>query len=254
MNQGYVKLWRKSIDAGWIKNHKLWVFWTYCLMKASHREFDAIVGLQVIRLMPGQFVFGRRKASEETGLSQQEIRTILAFLIKAGNLTIKTTNKFSIITIVNWHIYQAKETDNQPADQPTTNQQLTTYKNIRIKEKIYSSSFLAFWKAYPRKAGKDAAWRAWKKRNGDLPPEDELVAILEQHRQSPQWQDKKYIPHPATWLIQGRWQDETEPEAANTTQERDVVPVACSGCGAVFLPSDLEGGLCLNCRGARHER
>jgi hypothetical protein len=44
MNRGYVRLWRKSLDAGWIKNHKLWAFWTYCLMKASYKEYDAIVG------------------------------------------------------------------------------------------------------------------------------------------------------------------------------------------------------------------
>ena len=31
MNRGYVRLWRKSLDAGWIRNHKLWAFWTYCL-------------------------------------------------------------------------------------------------------------------------------------------------------------------------------------------------------------------------------
>ena len=137
MNRGYVKLWRKSLDAGWIKNHKLWAFWTWCLMKATHKEYTLIVGLQAVHLMPGQFVFGRRAAAKETGLSEQEIRTIIAFLVKAGNLTIKTTNKFSIITIINWPIYQGSDIDNQPANQPTTNQQLTTNKNV--KNKTYTS-------------------------------------------------------------------------------------------------------------------
>ncbi|MCX5829210.1 MAG: hypothetical protein NTV58_14580 [Deltaproteobacteria bacterium] len=121
MNRGYVRLWRKSMDAGWIKNHKLWAFWTYCLMKASHKEFDAVIGLQVVHLMPGQFIFGRKKAVEETGLTEREIRTIIALLIKAGNMTIKTTNKFSVISIVNWPIYQGDETENdQQNDQQTT--------------------------------------------------------------------------------------------------------------------------------------
>ncbi len=112
MNRGYVRLWRKSLDAGWIKNHKLWAFWTWCLLKASHKEFDAIVGLQKVNLFPGQFVFGLKKAAEETGLTIREIRTIVDFLKKSGNLTIKTTNKFSVITIVNWHIYQDDEFQN----------------------------------------------------------------------------------------------------------------------------------------------
>ena len=112
MNRGYVRLWRKSLDPGWIKNHKLWAFWTYCLLKASHKEFDAIVGLQVVHLMPGQFIFGLRVASKETGLTIREIRTILDFLRKAENLTIKTTNKFSVITIINWHTYQGDDSRN----------------------------------------------------------------------------------------------------------------------------------------------
>jgi len=129
MNKGYVRLWRKSVDAGWVKNHKLWAFWSWCLLKATYREHDVIIGLQVIHLMPGQFIFGRKKAAAETGLSEQEIRTIIEFLKKAGNLTIKSTNKFSIITIVNWTTYQGDNEDDQPANQQTTNQQLTTYKN-----------------------------------------------------------------------------------------------------------------------------
>ncbi len=136
MNRGYVRLWRKSLDAGWIKNHKLWAFWTYCLMKATHKEFDEIVGLQVVHLIPGQFVFGRKKASKETGLTEREIRTILAFLRNAGNLTIKTTNKFSIITIINWPTYQGDTSENdQLSDQPPTSKRphtnTITHKNIK---------------------------------------------------------------------------------------------------------------------------
>ena len=156
MNRGYVKLWRKSLDAGWIKNHKLWAFWTWCLMKATHKEYTLIVGLQAVHLMPGQFVFGRRAAAKETGLSEQEIRTIIAFLVKAGNLTIKTTNKFSIITIINWPIYQGSDIDNQPANQPTTNQQLTTNKNVK-KNNTYRTPTLEEVTAYcnERKNGVD---------------------------------------------------------------------------------------------------
>jgi len=142
MNRGYVRLYRKSIDSGWIKNHKLWAFWTYCLMKATHKEFDAIVGLQVVHLMPGQFIFGRKKAAEETGLTEREIRTIIAFLINCGNLTIKTTNKFSIISIVNWISYQGDDIENdQLNDQPLTNKgphtNTITHKN-KTPEEIFS--------------------------------------------------------------------------------------------------------------------
>lgn len=126
MNRGYVHLWRKSLDSGWIKNHKLWAFWSYCLLKATHREYDAIVGRQVIHLKPGQFIFGRQRAAEETGLSEREIRTILDLLKRTGTLTIKTTNKYSIITIVNWGTYQGGQLENDHQNDHQNDQQMTS--------------------------------------------------------------------------------------------------------------------------------
>jgi hypothetical protein len=152
MNRGYVKLWRKSVDAGWIKNHKLWAFWTYCLMKASHKPFKAIVGNQEVFLAAGQFVTGLRVISKETGLTIRETRTVLAFLVNAGNLTIKTTNKFSIITIVNWNTYQGGETENDTVnDKRKTNDRQHT-RTIEHKKKDpseISSSISALKERYP---------------------------------------------------------------------------------------------------------
>ena len=88
-------------------------------MKASHKEHIDTIGRQRVPIRAGQFPFGRKKAAEETGLSQQVIRTCLKKLKKYENLTIKTTNKYSIITICNWDVYQGEEISKQPADQPT---------------------------------------------------------------------------------------------------------------------------------------
>jgi len=137
MQKGFVKIWRKILDAGWIKNHKLCAFWLWCLLKATHKEFNAIVGLQTVHLLPGQFIFGLLKASDETALSIREIRTILEFLKKSENVTIKTTNKFSIITVINWSIYQGdiSESDNQSDKQRANKGQHTRtkeHKNIFI--------------------------------------------------------------------------------------------------------------------------
>jgi hypothetical protein len=133
---GWIKLHRQLIANGWLKNKNVCVFWLYCLLKATHEPVKAIVGFQEVHLEPGQFIFGRHKAAKETGLSEQEIRTCLAFLSKAQNLTIKSTNKFSIITVNNWHTYQDADKANQPASQPASNQQVTTYKNEKNK-RIY---------------------------------------------------------------------------------------------------------------------
>jgi hypothetical protein len=154
MNRGYVKLWRKTMDNGIVRNPQLLQFWVWCLLKASHRKHTQMVGFQEVPLEPGQFIFGRRKAASELNLSEQSIRSCLKSLKINQQITIKVTNKYSIITIVNWDIYQqdddnANQQNNQQSNRPATsnqpaiNQQSTTNKNGKNgkneKKTTYSS-------------------------------------------------------------------------------------------------------------------
>ena len=127
MNRGYIRLWRKTLDSGLLQQRNVWILFSYCLLKATYKTRKVIHGGREILLEPGQFIFGRRVAAEETGLTEREIRTALASLIALKILTSKTTNKFSIISIVNWAIYQSPEDEND--QQPTSNRPQT-----RIKE------------------------------------------------------------------------------------------------------------------------
>ena len=77
MPEGYIKLWRKSLDSPVWDNPKVWRFWTWCLMKASHKDYKTTIGFQEIALEKGQFIFGRLQASKETKLSEQSVRTCL---------------------------------------------------------------------------------------------------------------------------------------------------------------------------------
>lgn len=69
--------------------------------------------------------------------------------------------------------------------------------------------FARFWDDYPKKVGKPAALRAFRaaKINGAL---DRVLEALRTHRESVQWtsDNGRYIPNPATWLNQRRWEDE----------------------------------------------
>ena len=80
----------------------------------------------------------------------------------------------------------------------------------RRQPTAYSADFESFWVHYPRKIGKDAAWRAYKRRSGEIPKGEDIAAILARHNQTEQWQRDggQYIPHPATWRNQGRWKDD----------------------------------------------
>ena len=37
---------------------------------------------------------------------------------------------------------------------------------------------------------------------------NKILGAIEQQKQSDQWKDEKFIPHPSKWLNQGRWDDE----------------------------------------------
>lgn len=71
-------------------------------------------------------------------------------------------------------------------------------------------SFKTFWSAYPKKAGKDAAKKAFDKRKFDEQALAKVLRALDDQKDSEQWQKDggKFIPHPATWLNQGRFEDE----------------------------------------------
>jgi hypothetical protein len=72
------------------------------------------------------------------------------------------------------------------------------------------SLFDEFWSAYPKKVGKDDARKAFDKRKPDADLSAKMVAAVNAQKQSAQWKKDggQYIPNPATWLNQGRWQDE----------------------------------------------
>lgn len=153
---GYIKLWRKSIDKGWLKNHKLWTFWTYCLMMAAGIEGRKLKKYSQIALKRGQFIFGLKRASEDTGLTYQNIRTCIAKLERWGNINKQSNNQFSIITILKYDSYNPlKEKSNKQTNLSLTNKQQTTNKRTNnnkegIKESKEGKGILARPKADPR--------------------------------------------------------------------------------------------------------
>ena len=79
--------------------------------------------------------------------------------------------------------------------------------------------FAEFWKAYPKKQGKGAAEKAWKKIRPDTALHTAIMESVKAHAQyNTQWlkDNGQYIPNPATWLNQKRWEDE-KPKAAQQT-------------------------------------
>jgi len=70
-------------------------------------------------------------------------------------------------------------------------------------------AFTAFWSAYPKKAGKAAALKVWKRLRPSESLSAAIVAAVATAGQSRQWREG-YIPNPSRWLSEGRWDDEVE--------------------------------------------
>ena len=70
--------------------------------------------------------------------------------------------------------------------------------------------FEKFWKAYPKKVGKQAALKIWNRCRITESKLEEIIAALAWQISSEQWRKNagQYIPNPATYINQGRWDDE----------------------------------------------
>ena len=76
----------------------------------------------------------------------------------------------------------------------------------------YPAHFEEFWEAYPRKVGKRDALRSWVKARITNRLASKIVEAVKAQRSWAQWTKEggRYIPNPATWLNQGRWEDERD--------------------------------------------
>ena len=75
---------------------------------------------------------------------------------------------------------------------------------------VEEGEFHRFWTAYPRKVDRRKAERAWQRLKVTPVLMERIMAGLERDRKSPQWNRDggRYIPYPATWLNNRRWEAE----------------------------------------------
>lgn len=74
----------------------------------------------------------------------------------------------------------------------------------------YTPEFESFWNAYPNRVGKGAAFKIWQRLKPSRELQSKISRAIAIQSLSREWSEDrgKYIPHPATWLNQSRWDDE----------------------------------------------
>lgn len=218
-DNGWVKLHRKFLDWEWFQDSKMVHLFLHLLLIANHDE-GKWKGKTVAR---GQLITGLFSLSKRTGISYQSLRTCLERLKSTGEITSETTNKFRIITIVNYDSYQqddkkstSKLTYNLTNNQQTTNNQSTTNKN-NIRDKNYNTNdkildnkipFINFWSIYPNKGDKVKTERSWNSLTREV--QMTILEDLPKRIKGEKWakDDGRYIEMSTTYLNGERWSDD----------------------------------------------
>ena len=209
---GWIKLHYKFLKWEWSNDANMVALFLHLLLKANYQGRNWR-GQDIKR---GELITGLHSLSAETGISLQSLRTCLKRLKSTNEITIKSTNKYSVICIRNYNKYQheltSKLTSKLTNNQQTTNKQLTTPKEYNKERKsinsVYTSDFIDFWTKYPKKTGKGAAFSSWKKLSKT--EKDKISDALDWQILSEQWlkDSGQFIPNPQTYLNQKRWDDE----------------------------------------------
>ena len=131
----FIKLDKKIVDWGWFTDGNMLKVWLYLLVNAQYKPTE----FKGIKLERGQILIGRKKLAEKLGMTEQSVRTCINRLKSTNEITIKSTNKYSLITIVKYAFYQdggdiINQQINQQTNQQLTNNQPTTNHSKRNKE------------------------------------------------------------------------------------------------------------------------
>ena len=227
-NKGWVRLHRK------IEDNELWFLepftkaqaWIDLFLNANHKDGIIQIRGNVISIKRGQIGWSELTMVERWKWSKDKVRRFLK-LLETRKQIIQQKDRYitTIITILNYELYQNDTPDNTPdktADDTAERQQTIhkqeckELKNVNNVKK-YTTEFEVFWKEYPNKTGKGKAFESWLKVNPDSSLQAQILDSIEKHKKSRGWQeeDGKYIPHPTTWLNRQSWED-SPPEAKKT--------------------------------------
>ena len=123
MKGGWAKFYDRILDWRWYTDGNTFRLFFHLIMTASHKDKP----WKDIVVRRGQRIASYDSLAEELQLSQRQVRTALEHLKSTGEVTSKTTSKYSIITVVNYDKYQAKyaeidDDNDKQATSKTTNE------------------------------------------------------------------------------------------------------------------------------------
>lgn len=176
----------------------------------------------------------QKTISEEIGVSERSVRQYLKKLEQLNVLVSEKerrsdgswlNNVYYLVDKTEWKYPKAGGSDGQPeanddtsrgTSRPIQRQEVpikNTNKNNTNKNKTnIDTLFEKFWNNYPKKVGKPVAERSFKKLKPTESLLEEIIKGINKYKNTDQWikNNGEFIPYPATFLNQRRWEDQIE--------------------------------------------
>lgn len=250
MNSGYIKLFRSLLKWEWYDDINTCRLFIHLILTANYKDtkwhgVDIPAGSRAcsIRSLANETGLSERMVRTSLNRLKSTHEVTQTIKPKFSIISIKNYSEYqSCDTVCDTQATQSRHSNNTQATQSKESKEREESKNIPpiipprgeqgerltvemprgadVKSADHSTTpvsksdkrFARFWAVYPKKVGKGAARKSWDK----IKPSDDLtarmIAAVRQQAQSDQWRRDggQYIPNPATWLNQGRWDDEVK--------------------------------------------
>ena len=170
-DEGWVKLHRRIGRSAVFQNEGLLKVWIWCLIRANHKEEWVPIstgrGTTQVPVHRGQFIFGRKSAAKALKMDESTVYKRMQKLESMENLNIQSNTHYSLVTILNYELYQGYQNDEVTGKVTPKEQPSNTNKNDKNEKNNIGSSpkktgdprvkaFFDFWKeAFLHKTGQE---------------------------------------------------------------------------------------------------
>lgn len=138
---GWLKLHRRLLEHPVFTqlNPEALKVWIFCLLRANRAQTSWYDGRSQVSIPEGAFVFSLDGMARQCGISLQQLRTAISHLKNLSCITVKSTNKYSLLIIENWTRYQSvDDAINTHFNIAITNGQQTVNKRSTTEEEVRS--------------------------------------------------------------------------------------------------------------------
>lgn len=216
---GHIALHRKLLENPIVcKDADHLAIWIWLLLHAVWDSYDVTFHGKRLTLQPGQLTTGRKVIASELKISESKVQRVLKAFESEHQIEQRTDRQCRLITIVSWDKYQYGEQRNEQEvnnDRTTSEQRVNTNKKSnkenkdnKVNKSIVQEEFNKLWSLYPKKQGKQNAYKAYEKARKDGATYEEVEQGIKAYVEYVKDKDAQYIKMGSSFFNQRAWQDD----------------------------------------------